>query len=182
MATDHFHHSSQWQVIICKECRYAVWPSQVIGHLVNKQHGMSRKRATQISEEVQEWPGVVQFPSEFKVPKDVKAAVDELAVFEDGVKCQLEGGQCLYVCRSVDNMKTHWRKAHRFSAGQGRGRAGRLKKEDMERRVLENCRRVWCQRFFVQGEHSQYFEIQSDVEAEGVSVAGDAEEQAWSQA
>jgi hypothetical protein len=52
----------------------------------------------------------------------------------------------------------------------------------MERRVLENCRRVWCQRFFVQGEHSQYFEIQSDVEAEGVSVAGDAEEQAWSQA
>jgi hypothetical protein len=107
MATDHFHHSSQWQVIICKECRYAVWPSQVIGHLVNKQHGMSRKRAKQISEEVQEWPGVVQFPSEFKVPKDVKAAVDELAVFEDGVKCQLEGGQCLYVCRSVDNMKTH---------------------------------------------------------------------------
>jgi hypothetical protein len=107
MATEHFHHSSPWQVIICKECQYAVWPSQVTGHLVNKQHGMSRKSATVVSEEVQQWPGVIQFPSEFQAPEYVEAAVDGLLVFEDRVKCQLEDGQCSYVCRGLDSIKAH---------------------------------------------------------------------------
>jgi hypothetical protein len=87
MATEHFHYSSQWQVVICKECRYAVWPSQVTGHLTNKQHGISRKKASSIAEEVQEWAGVIQFPSEFQMPEYVETGVDNLPVFEDGIKC-----------------------------------------------------------------------------------------------
>jgi hypothetical protein len=193
MATEHFHHLSEWHVVVCRECQYAVWPAQVKGHLMNKQHGMSGKQAAAVSEEISEWPGVAQYSGEFHMPKYVEQAVDGLPVFTDGIKCHLDQGECSYVGRSIAVVKEHWRKAHGFSAGQRRGGSGMLKKEDIERRVSQHCRRVCCQRFFVQKEHSQYFEVRSgaeaegvsvarDAEAEGVSVAGDAEEQAWSQA
>jgi hypothetical protein len=68
MSSNHFHHSSVWQVVVCKECRYAVWPSQVVGYLTNKQHKLARKQAEAEWEEIQGWAGVAQYPGEFAVP------------------------------------------------------------------------------------------------------------------
>ena len=59
-------------------------------------------------------------------------------------------------------MKAHWRKAHGFSVGQNRGGSGSLRQEDIERQTFRHCRRVQCQRFFVQKEHSQFFEVRND--------------------
>ncbi|KAI7279546.1 hypothetical protein KC340_g18885, partial [Hortaea werneckii] len=62
-ATEHFHHSSEWHVVICKECQYAVWPNQIVGHLTNKQHALPRKIALSISDEIEQWPGIALFPN-----------------------------------------------------------------------------------------------------------------------
>ena len=117
MATEYFYHLSEWQVVICKEYRYAVWPGQVKGHLINKQHGVSSKRAVVVSEEISEWPGVARYPSQFCTPAHVDEAVDELPVYNDGIKCELYRGDCRYVCRSILVIKEYWRKVHGFSAG-----------------------------------------------------------------
>ena len=182
MASNYFQHINEWQVVVCKTCQYAVWPTQVEGHLRNKQHRMSRKQATTISEEVQQWPGIVPFPGEFEVPGFVDAAVDGITVWDDGWKCEWDGGKCIYVCRRIDSMKHHWRKAHGFSAGQTRGGSGLLRKEDIERQISEHCRRVQCQRFFVQKEHSQFFEVRSRTDRISGEVRRETDDrQVWSE-
>ena len=143
---------------------------------------MAKKQAEAEWEEIQEWAGVVQYPSEFEVPPFVDDPVDELALFHDGIKCGLDDGECPYVCRGMDTMKVHWRKKHGFSAGQNRGGSGMLKREEVERRISEHCRAVRCQRFFVQKEHSQYFEVRSSEEQSDESVRQSKDEEIWSQA
>jgi hypothetical protein len=71
---------------------------------------------------------------------------------------------------------------YRHSVGQKRGGSGILKKEDIDYQILQNCRQVRCQRFFVQKEHSQYFEVQSGEEQKEGSVRQSKEEDVWSQA
>ena len=136
MATEHFHHSSEWHIVVCRECRYAVWPGQVKGHLMNKQHDMSTKQAVAVSEEISEWPGIARYPGDFHMPECVEEAVGGLPVFTDGIKCNLDEGGCRYVGRSIAVVKEHWRRAHGYSVRQKRGGSGRSKKEDIERRVL----------------------------------------------
>ena len=182
MASSHFQHLTEWEVIVCKECKYAVWPRQVAGHLTNRQHKMPRKQAIGISDEIEQWHGIAQFPGEFEIPKYVEEAVEGLPVYTDGIKCELNRGQCAYVCRNMDVIKEHWRKTHGHSVGQKRGGSGMLKKEDIDRQILQNCRQVRCQRFFVQKEHSQYFEVRSRVVTEGERARQGAEEEIWSQA
>ena len=58
-----------------------------------------------------------------------------------------------------------------------------LRKEDIERQILEHCRKVQCQRFFVQKEHSQFFEVRSRNDPKNEGVGRDLDdEQVWSQA
>lgn len=90
-----------------------------------------------------------------------------MPVHTDGLKCELKGGRCLYVCRKIDVMKEHWRKAHEFSAARNRGGSGMLKTEDVDRQITQKCRQVDCQRFFVQKEHSPYVKGGCNDEGEG---------------
>ena len=143
---------------------------------------MPRKQAVGISDEIEQWHGIAQFSGEFKIPKYVEEAVEGLPVYTDGVKCELDEGQCAYVCRNMDVIKEHWRKMHGHSVGHKRGGSGMLKKEDIDRQILQNCRQVRCQRFFVQKEHSQYFEVRSREEQREGSVRQSEEEDIWSQA
>ena len=183
MATQEFEHVSEWQIVVCKQCRYAVWPSQIEGHLRNKQHHMPGKQAAILSEEVEQWPGVARFPGEITVPHYVERAIPGIAVWNDGWKCEWDGGECTYVCRRIGVMKKHWRQSHAFSVGQKRGGSGLGKKEDVEYQTSQRCRRVQCQRIFVQKEHSQYFEVRSGRDhGSGASDSESDDGQAWSQA
>jgi len=65
---EHFHHLIQYQLAVCKECQYAIWPDQIEGHLRGKHHKMPQKKAREIAEEVCGWPGLIPFTSELKVP------------------------------------------------------------------------------------------------------------------
>ncbi|KAH7002695.1 hypothetical protein B0J12DRAFT_543672, partial [Macrophomina phaseolina] len=73
-----FYHSGEYRVVICKECRHAVWPDQVVGHLQGRHHGMPGKEAESIAEEVRVVPGLIKFPGEFEVPTGVDGPIPEL--------------------------------------------------------------------------------------------------------
>ena len=56
--SQYFEHLAEYQLAICKECRYAVWPSQIEGHL-RRAYKISRKYAETVGEGVRRWPGVI---------------------------------------------------------------------------------------------------------------------------
>jgi hypothetical protein len=97
---------------------------------------MPRKQAIGVSDEIEQWHGIAQFSGEFKIPRYVEEAVEGLPVYTDGIKCELNEGQCTYVCRNMDVIKEHWRKTYGHSVGQKRGGSGILKKEDIDRQIL----------------------------------------------
>ena len=54
-AQEWFEHVAEWQVIVCKQCRCAVWPAEVAGHLRGRQHRQPVKVAKAIADQVQGW-------------------------------------------------------------------------------------------------------------------------------
>jgi hypothetical protein len=129
----------------------------VAAHLTNKQHSQPQKVANSVREEVEQWQGVVTYPSGFEVPSFVTEPVQELPLFDDGWQCRLD--QCAYITRETKALKKHWRIEHGWSEQQGRGGSGPAKQEAAQRRFEEASKRVKCQRFFRSRAHSQYFEV-----------------------
>ncbi|KAK4900454.1 hypothetical protein LTR49_027449, partial [Elasticomyces elasticus] len=158
-AAELFHHIAEWQVIVCKACRIGVWPDHVSGHLTGQQHRISRKDAIAISDEVGAWPGVAHHRSEFGLPAVVRQPIAEIPLYTDGLKCIREPSQCLYICRGRTSIRNHWREKHGWLIQSGRGGGGQRKKEAVQRRFATGATEVECQRLFVQGAHSQYFEV-----------------------
>jgi hypothetical protein len=49
--SQYFEHVLEYSVVACRECRYAVWPDQIEGHL-QRQHKVSCKEAEAIRQQV----------------------------------------------------------------------------------------------------------------------------------
>ncbi|EFQ91873.1 DUF3505 domain containing protein [Pyrenophora tritici-repentis] len=75
----YFEHVPEHSVAACRECRYAVWPDQIEGHL-QKQHKVSYKEAEAVGQQVRSWAGLVQYPSELEVPTGAPKPVRQLPV------------------------------------------------------------------------------------------------------
>jgi hypothetical protein len=80
IARQYFEHIAEYSVAACRECRYAVWPDQIEGHL-QEQHKVSRKQADIVGEQIRSWAGLLQYPSKLKVPGGVPRPVAQLAVY-----------------------------------------------------------------------------------------------------
>ena len=107
----YFEHVAEYRVAACRECQYAVWPGQIKGHLQG-QHKVSRKQAEIVGEQIRSWAGLLQYPSELEVPGGVPRPIPQLAVYADGMLCELDSGQCQQVFRSSKSIKEHWRNNH----------------------------------------------------------------------
>lgn len=171
VSSKYFQQLVEYPVAICKECRHGVWPDQVEGHL-QKAHKVSRKEAESVGESVRRWAGLAQYPSELALPSSVVDPIGEIPQYADGLLCQLEPSRCRYVVRQINAMKKHWRKNHhQWSAGKKRGRPSRTRESVVQAQVEEGCRRVHCQRLFVQGHGSQYFEVRPAIEGQEAGPA-----------
>jgi hypothetical protein len=180
IACQYFNHLPEYQVAVCKECQYAVWPDQIEGHL-QAQHKIKRKEASKVGLEVRSWAGVMQYPSELLAPSQIMAPHPQLPVYADGLLCQLEPSQCQRVLRSVKSMKKHWHKDHQgWSAAKKRGRPSRIKEKRLQARIEQGYTNVHCQRLFGSRHGSQYFQVHrpDDNGLDVVPVDGDA---AWAQ-
>jgi Orsellinic acid/F9775 biosynthesis cluster protein D len=57
---EYFTHLPNFQVIICKECQYAVLPSYIDAHFTAKpQHGFGKKERQRIADEIAEIDGLI---------------------------------------------------------------------------------------------------------------------------
>ena len=175
-----FEHVSSWEIMVCKQCRCAVWPSEAAAHLTNKQHIKTQKFANNIREEVEQWQGVIQYPSGFDVPPFVTEPVQGLPLFDDGLQCRLD--QCTYITRETKALKKHWRIEHGWSVQQGRGGSGPAKQEAAQRRFEEASKRVKCQRFFRSRAHSQYFEVKGAEDEPDTTQNGRSGTEIWEMA
>jgi hypothetical protein len=82
----YFEHVAQYSIAACRECRYAVWPDQIKSYLQG-QHKVSCKEAEAVEEQVRNWAGLIQYPSELEVPGSVPRPALQLPVYSDGMLC-----------------------------------------------------------------------------------------------
>jgi hypothetical protein len=159
IACQYFEHVAEYSVAACRECRYAVWPDQIESHL-QKQHKVSRKQADIVGEQIRSWAGLLQYPSELEVPGGVPKPVPQLAVYTNGLLCQLDLGQCLRIFRSSKTIKKHWRVDHGWSASSRHGRLSQIRQKSVQVQIEKAYQLVHCQRLFGSRHGSQYFEVQ----------------------
>jgi Orsellinic acid/F9775 biosynthesis cluster protein D len=178
---EHFHHLVEYQLAVCKECQYAVWPEQIAGHLHGKHHKIPRKRAQEIAEKVCSWPGLIPFASELEVPDMIDRPIPQLVLYEDGLMCQLDPEKCSYICRDRKTLKHHWHKEHQYSVALGRGGSGIAKKQALESRFESAVKHVHCQRFFPTYHGSQYFEVRMPEEVQDDQARAVVGDDLWDQ-
>lgn len=154
-----FEHLVEYALAVCKECRHGVLPSQIKNH-VQRTHPVKRKQAKAIAEEVGSWAGLIQYAGELEVPSQAIKPIHQLPVYQDGLMCRLAPDHCRQIFRSEGVMKKHWRVAHEWSPAGKSGHPTREKQKEIEERIGQHCRKVHCQRLLVQGQGSQYFEVQ----------------------
>jgi uncharacterized C2H2 Zn-finger protein len=154
----YFQHLAEYQLAICNECQYGVWPRQIEGHL-HEQHKIPYKEAQLVGESIRSWPGLIQYPGELVLPDQIISSIPQLPLYPDGLLCQIKPARCQYVARSTESIRRHWREAHEWSAGKKRGRLSRIKEKSVQAQVREGCKQVYCQRFFSSRHGSQYFEV-----------------------
>lgn len=164
---DRFIHMPEYRVIICKECRYAVLPSHIDSHFQKDEHKLDKKERKRIESEVAvEVNGLIGNEvalkhSEFPFPLPTAKPIPELAPAKEGVKCTFttNGIQCRYVCYTEQHMQVHSKQEHRWK----QGRKGRPKKGSAKEVPWQTG--IYCQRFFIQGPQSRYFEVQPPASA-----------------
>ncbi|KAG9382299.1 DUF3505 multi-domain protein [Pyrenophora tritici-repentis] len=109
----YFEHVPEHSVAACRECRYAVWPDQIEGHL-QKQHKVSYKEAEAVGQQVRSWAGLVQYPSELEVPTGAQSLC----------------GNCQ--SRSKEAIRKICKDHQGWSAGKKRGRPSRTRQKSVQ--------------------------------------------------
>jgi hypothetical protein len=156
---DQFIHLPKFRIIVCKECQYAVLPSQIDAHFATKPHKLSKKEQQEIEEEVGKINGLVGDEetlrqSEFIFPP---ATSQPIAALGKPKKNGLQCTACQYVCCTIQGMKIHQWEEHQWKSKQKKGRPKR-RASDRDQQVLWRTG-IHCQRFFIQGHKSGYFEV-----------------------
>lgn len=173
----------EYQLLVCKLCRYACPASGVARHLRSKHSALlsaTRRREltdriSALSYRIRDRAGLEELP----VPAPTAAAVPWIIPpFTDGFACRT----CGYIIRSREKMTEHCRTVHSQSiiataAGQKRQRSASGYKEpdnddddddDNDDDDGGGVAYPWwrkgvrCQRFFVSGEGSSWFEVERE--------------------
>ena len=160
--TQLFEYVPEYNLVVCRTCQHAVWPNHAKSHLQSPRHGMKPRDAQSLADEIQGWPDVIATPDQLR---RIRQTVPQLPVYADGLRCR-RAADCPYVSRSWGSLRGHWRKAHQYSRAEGRrGGSGKQKMERVASGAAASARPVSCQRFFVNGPCSQYFEVLPHQEA-----------------
>src|SRR5271156_4948431 len=107
---EYFTHLPDFQVIICKECQYAVLPSHIDAHFTAKpQHGLEKKERQRIAGEIAEINRLIGNEEtlrrcEFPFPPPTSKPIAALArPRKNGIQCTntANGSVCGYTCCSI---------------------------------------------------------------------------------
>jgi RecQ family ATP-dependent DNA helicase len=163
---EYFTHLPDFQVIICKECQHAVLPSHIDTHFTAKpQHDFEKKERQRIADAVADINGLIgneetlrrcKFPFPPSTSKPIPALAEPR---NDGMQCELEtaGQVCQYICCTTYGIRKHCWEEHGWKSKK---KGGRPKKHCKTSQEVPWRTGVHCQRFFIQGHKSGYFEVQ----------------------
>jgi hypothetical protein len=106
-ALDYFKCLPKYRVVLCKICRYCVWPDNARTHLREKHSRLPKAERALVCDELQALQGVSHSQEQFEIPQAVDQLVQGLRWFKDGKQCRLEPEECTFVCRSMNSLKKH---------------------------------------------------------------------------
>lgn len=142
-----FHYYSEYRVIVCKSCQYAIQPGRITAHLRSDQHKLTRWQSEEAAEQYKSYD-LADPCIEIVMPNSIVTPIDYLPLHKDGLQCN----QCSYICRAVEVMKRHQRDTHNMRIGRGR------------RLAAISWTSTWCQCFFTSA-GQRYFPVQQPNEA-----------------
>lgn len=102
-----FTHLPECRIIICKQCQFAVVPSQVESHLQTHHPSKTQQTRATIQQVVKGMRDVAHEKSQVKYLQGPACQpVPGLPIFRDGYKCigQQDGKECTYMCREVSGI------------------------------------------------------------------------------
>lgn len=150
-------------VVVCRQCQYAVVPSQVEVHLRAHHPGYSLQQRKEMQQEVQRLEGVAFEKDQVCYPEKSDLPITGSLIFGDGLKCKaprIQGVECQYTCRDLKTMQKHCREAYNWGS-QKRGDV-RRKRAGGEGRMWEEG--VHCQRIFEFAQRKRSFQVSQQLE------------------
>jgi superfamily II DNA helicase RecQ len=151
----------EYGLIVCKACKYAVWPKEVERHLSGGHHRVQKKQRDQIIAEVGLWQGLVMNGEQLELPDYLPAPVPELAL-HDGLLCTVEPDICQGVFRSKKRLQIHLQQQHGgwTATGLSHGRPlTKHEKQEADQRFEKAHAKIHCQRFFGSRHGSHFIRI-----------------------
>ena len=83
IATRYFTRLGDYEVIICKECKHAVWPKEVGSHLGRRHHKMKKEGRKSVQQAIDiSWRGLIADPARLVLPVEIKEPIPELPLYE----------------------------------------------------------------------------------------------------
>ena len=146
-----FTYLPAYNVLICRNCGYAIHFGSVDDHLSTK-HVIRPEIRTEIAEYISN-----RYSGPIILPTGIIEKIPELPVYL-GLKCQMG---CSYICQPpVFGIQKHLRNTHQWINPVKRGRKNK--------KAAANLATAWatdvtCQRFFTQGKDNVYFEVSEPV-------------------
>jgi RecQ family ATP-dependent DNA helicase len=136
---------SEFQILVCTLCQYALDPAHITTHLRGKEHRLSTDECLQLMAEFEGQPLIQPKPDQLILPDSSCKPLEDLPIFRDGLACQ----ECSsYICRSQKWMEDHYRKTHGWKKSKKYGANN------------QPWRETWCKRFF-KSKGLRYFAVAS---------------------
>jgi hypothetical protein len=152
----------EYRILVCRPCGYAVWPAELASHFRGSPHqGASVypfNASGAAADAVTRWPAACG-PDEFAFPAAVVPQLPQLPLYADGLQCRLAPSSCRHICRGIDQMRSHWRKAHGFVPGKQQDGSRVPNRATLAARRTAASQPVCCQKFFRTRRYSNYFAV-----------------------
>jgi Orsellinic acid/F9775 biosynthesis cluster protein D len=148
---------AEFHVFLCLAYSIGVRRSQLISHF-RRQHHFTYIQLKALDSFCHSMVSDLDVRSVEAVPLWVEDAISGLAVFSDGLLCQIDRTECQYIGRSAESMRKHCRQAHQWQRKSARGRPSTAVRAILSPPPWTSVR---CQRLFTSGAGSHYFEVRT---------------------
>jgi hypothetical protein len=153
---------TEYRIIQCVKCQYAVNPSHIHGHLRDKhQTAVNPKMRNGISRYVRESVESIAWEKKQVVYLEPNSPpVQGLPLYQNGFRCvstSRTSEECGYICRTIQGIQEHCKTVHGWVNVQKQG--GNVRKK-----TTQTPNRLWvkgqaCQTFFTQRGWQSYFAV-----------------------
>jgi len=152
-------HMTQYRIIRCKSCKYAVVPAQVERHVKDNHPQVMPALRKTISQAAMSLPNIAHRHEDVVYPDRSDEPVPGFPIVKGALVCngQMDGRPCDYACTAVRTMQQHCKDVHGWHNEQRRGGNARAKSKHASNRTWEHG--IWCQRFFEYKQWKRVFPV-----------------------